>query len=133
MALAGDFLAGPFLPFLGLWTCPPLAGETGAPPIFGGFGAEVGDENVETFFNVPLAVAPYDVALVESIVSLSGNELLTYCVYGVFPATAETLEIIDLPLTYQVPVIVPITTPPDFTMPYMVPLSNCHVSPSAGS
>ena len=133
MALAGDFLAGPFLPFLGPWTCQPLAGETGAPPISGGFGAKVGNESAETFFNIPLTVAPYDVALLERIVSLSGNELLIYCVYRVFPATAETLEIIDLPLTYHVPVIVPIITPPDFTMPYMVPLSNCHASASASS
>ena len=74
--MAGGFL--PFLPFLGLWTCPPPAGETGVTPLAGGFGAENGAENVEIFFAVPLPDPPYDVVVVETIVSLSGNELLTY-------------------------------------------------------
>jgi NADH-quinone oxidoreductase subunit M len=77
LALAGDF---PFAPFLGFFTCPPLAEETGVTPLVGRFGAKVGAENVEIFFAVPLPDAPYDVVVVETIVPLSGNELLTYCV-----------------------------------------------------
>jgi hypothetical protein len=77
-----DFLAEdfPFAPFLGFFTCPPLAEETGVTPLVGRFGAKVGAENVEIFFAVPLPDAPYDVVVVETIVPLSGNELLTYCV-----------------------------------------------------
>ncbi len=84
-----DFLKDPplgffvedLLPFLDFFTSllPPTPEEAGAtlpPPLGagGGFGAKVGNESAGTFFNVPLAVAPYDVVLLEIIVSLSVNE-----------------------------------------------------------
>lgn len=86
---ADDFLEPPpaffaeedLPPFLDFWTWagpppppPPPPEETGVTAMEGGLGANEENGSLETFFNIPLEVAPYDVVPLESIVSLSVNE-----------------------------------------------------------